>query len=223
MAEESLGLHRRGSFRIVRNVGSGSQSCGAMTCSAADGRPSCGLLAGSFEMGGLKKTATICDAFVRPVLLRPWSAASEGEGVMKNRSVPVNTVLPHVVYQDVIEASLWLARVFGFVEHYRYGEPVSGIQMRLGEASFMLTGPRDGTESPARVGRCTQMLTVIVANVGLHYERAKQQDGRVWEELHETVYGERQYGVEDLDGHRWIFSEHACDLDPADWGATVRL
>jgi hypothetical protein len=23
-------------------------------------------------------------------------------------------------------------------------------------------------------------------------------------ELHETEYGERQYGVEDLDGHRWL-------------------
>jgi uncharacterized glyoxalase superfamily protein PhnB len=28
---------------------------------------------------------------------------------------------------------------------------------------------------------------------------------------HETVYGERQYGAEDLEGHHWLFSRHARD------------
>jgi uncharacterized glyoxalase superfamily protein PhnB len=41
------------------------------------------------------------------------------------------------------------------------------------------------------------------------------------EDLHETAYGERQYGVEDLEGHHWLFSRHARDVDPAEWGATV--
>ena len=50
---------------------------------------------------------------------------------MSNRSVPVSTVLPHLVYRDVIEASDWLTKVFGFQEHFRYGQPVSGIQMFL--------------------------------------------------------------------------------------------
>ncbi len=36
-----------------------------------------------------------------------------------------------------------------------------------------------------------------------------------------TVYGERQYGLEDLDGHRWLFSQHARDVDPKEWGATI--
>jgi len=45
--------------------------------------------------------------------------------------------------------------------------------------------------------------------------------GRVGEELHEAIYGERQYGVEDLDGHRWLFSQHARDVGPEAWGATV--
>jgi hypothetical protein len=41
------------------------------------------------------------------------------------------------------------------------------------------------------------------------------------EDLHETVYGERQYGAEDLDGHHWLFSRHARDVSPEEWGATV--
>lgn len=140
---------------------------------------------------------------------------------MQNRSVPSDSVVPHVVYRSIPKACEWLTRVFGFIEHFRYGDPVSGIQMRLGEAIFMLHGPGNDTESPMTLGFGTQMLTVIVADVDAHYARSKQQGAIIWEELHETVYGERQYGVKDLDSHRWIFSQHARDLSPEEWGATV--
>jgi hypothetical protein len=35
------------------------------------------------------------------------------------------------------------------------------------------------------------------------------------------MYGERQYGARDLDGHHWLFSTHARDVSPTDWGATI--
>ena len=63
---------------------------------------------------------------------------------MKNRSVPTDTVLPHIFYRDVVDALDWLTKVFGFSEHYRYGEPVSGAQMHLGDAWIMLKGVREG-------------------------------------------------------------------------------
>jgi uncharacterized glyoxalase superfamily protein PhnB len=28
------------------------------------------------------------------------------------------------------------------------------------------------------------------------------------------MYGEKQYGVEDLEGHRWLFSQHVRDVSP---------
>ena len=28
-------------------------------------------------------------------------------------------------------------------------------------------------------------------------------------------------GAIDLDGHRWLFSRHARDVSPAEWGATI--
>ncbi len=140
---------------------------------------------------------------------------------MNNRSVPTATLLPHLVYRNVPEACEWLTRVFGFTEHYRYGDPVSGIQMYLGGAYIMLTGPRDRTQSPAKLGYGTQMLTIMVPEVDAHCRKAKQEGAKVWEELHETIYGERQYGVDDLDGHRWLFSQHARDVSPDAWGATI--
>jgi uncharacterized glyoxalase superfamily protein PhnB len=142
---------------------------------------------------------------------------------MKNRSVPTNTVLPHVAYRDVAKAIAWLARVFGFTEHYHYGDPaeISGAQMHLGEAWIMLHSARPGSRSPAEVGLRTQSLTVFVNDVDAHFQQAKSEGAKIVEDLHETEYGERQYGVEDLDGHHWLFSKHVRDLSPDEWGATI--
>jgi len=144
--------------------------------------------------------------------------------MIENRSVPTDTVLPHVVYQSVEAALAWLATTFGFIEHYRYGEPggpVSGAQVHLGGAWIMLHSARPGSASPAQLGASTQSLTVFVDDVDARFERAKSAGARIVEELHETCYGERQYGVEDLGGHHWLFSQHARDVSPEEWGATV--
>jgi len=141
---------------------------------------------------------------------------------MNNRSVPTNTVLPHVFYRDLDRACEWLTRVFGFSEQYRYGDPVSGVQMRLGDACIQLSHPRGHRGVPAVLGCATQMLTIVVPDVETHYRRSKAQGARIWEDLQETCYGERQYGVDDLDGHCWLFSQHARDVDPREWGAKVK-
>jgi len=33
-------------------------------------------------------------------------------------------------------------------------------------------------------------------------------------------YGERQYTVEDIAGHRWTFSQTVSDVDPEEWGGS---
>jgi len=142
---------------------------------------------------------------------------------MKNRSVPADTILPHLVYTNVANAIAWLSDVFGFAEHYRYGDPEapSGAQMHLGEAWIMLTSARDGRQSPAQMGAWTQSLTVFVDDVDTHYRTAQSKGVKILEEPHETVYGEFQYAAEDHEGHHWIFSRHARDLAPDQWGAMI--
>jgi uncharacterized glyoxalase superfamily protein PhnB len=144
--------------------------------------------------------------------------------VIHNRSVPVDTVLPHLVYRDVAEALRWLERTFGFQENFHYGEPggpPQGAQMQLGNVCIMLSSARPGRATPAEIGAWTQSLTVFVEDIHAHYARTKSAGAKIVEDLHETVYGELQYGVEDLDGHHWLFSRHARDLHPSDWGATT--
>jgi predicted enzyme related to lactoylglutathione lyase len=141
--------------------------------------------------------------------------------MIENRSVPPDTVLPHVMYQDVDEAIAWLSKTFGFSEHYRYGDPTSGAQVHLGNAWIMLKRAREGTASPAKLRFGTQSLTVFVDDLEAHFQRAKAAGAKLLEDLHETVYGELQYAAEDIDGHHWLFSRHARDLSPDEWGATV--
>ena len=140
---------------------------------------------------------------------------------MPNRSVPTDTILPHIVYADVEAAIAWLSNAFGFVEHYRYGDPLSGAQMRAGNAWIMLHRVRQERATPKALGSGTQSLTVFIEDVEAHYQRAKAAGATLLEELHETVYGELQYAAEDLDGHHWLFSRHARDVSPEQWGAVV--
>jgi predicted enzyme related to lactoylglutathione lyase len=140
--------------------------------------------------------------------------------MIENRSVPADTVLPHIHYENVADAIVWLTRTFGFSEHYRYGNS-SGAQMHLGNAWIMLRSARAGCASPAQLGYGTQSLTVFVEDIDAHFERSKLAGAKIVEDLHETVYGERQYAAEDLDGHHWLFSKHARDVSPDEWGATV--
>ena len=138
--------------------------------------------------------------------------------------MPINTILPHIYYRNVSDAIAWLTTTFGFEEHYRYGtpgEPLSGAQMHRENAWIMLAQVRPGSSTPAQTGHRTQSLTIFVENVDSHFQNTKSAGATIVEDLHETIYGERQYGVEDLDGHHWLFSRHARDTSPEEWGAII--
>jgi uncharacterized glyoxalase superfamily protein PhnB len=141
--------------------------------------------------------------------------------VISNRSVPTDIVLPHIIYRDLEEAIAWLSQAFGFVEHYRYGNPVSGAQMSIGKAWLMLRRAQHQDATPKTLGFGTQSLTVFIENIEAHFQQAKSAGVTIVEDLHETEYGELQYGAEDLEGHHWLFSHHARDVSPEQWGATV--
>jgi len=78
---------------------------------------------------------------------------------MQNRTIPTNTLIPHLIYRDYLAAA-WLTRVFHFTEHFRYGDPTSGgMQLHLNDAHIMITNPRPHTDSPINLNTCTQYLT----------------------------------------------------------------
>jgi uncharacterized glyoxalase superfamily protein PhnB len=143
--------------------------------------------------------------------------------MIENRTVPTNSPLPHIVYQNVAGAIVWLAKAFGFTEHFRYGDPAapSGAQLYLANSWIMVRSARGGAKSPAQLGYGTQSVSIFVEDVDGHFQRAKAAGANIVEEPHETEYGEYQFAATDLDGHHWVFARHARDMSPADWGAVI--
>jgi uncharacterized glyoxalase superfamily protein PhnB len=140
--------------------------------------------------------------------------------VQRNRSIPPATVIPVLVYPDVRDAVAWLEDAFGFVERIRIGED-HRAQLGVGDGGLIVADVRH-ERRPPRTGEETHRVMVRVDDVSAHCERARAHGARILMEPRDFEYGERQYEVEDLAGHRWTFSETLRDAAPEEWGGTTR-
>ena len=140
-----------------------------------------------------------------------------------NRSVPSDTLLAHLAYDDVGAAADWLILNFAAEELFRYGgEPLQGVQMRIANAVVMLAKARPGRLNPKTAGGWTQTLSVFIDNVEQLHASLAAAGVTLPEPLNETAYGELQFVAEDPEGHRWLFARHVRDVDPREWGAVTR-
>src|SRR6185437_16530695 len=101
---------------------------------------------------------------------------------MKNRSVPSDTVLPHIVYENIAGALDRLMGTCGFAEHYRYGEPLSGAQIHLGHAYVMLKSAEPSALSRPKSDPLPPSLTIFVDDIDAHYARTKSAGAKIGEE-----------------------------------------
>ena len=125
--------------------------------------------------------------------------------------MPPALIIPELPYKNVREAVEWLCRAFNFQERLRIGS--HRAQLQYGEGSLVIT---QGNES-----RASFSVMVRVDDVDTHYERAKAAGAIVIHGPADYPYGERQYVVEDIGGHRWTFSQSIADIDPQSWGGTL--
>jgi uncharacterized glyoxalase superfamily protein PhnB len=134
-----------------------------------------------------------------------------------NRSVPPATVVPILVYPDVRAAVAWLGGAFGFRERVRIGES-HRAQLSIGADGAVIIGDVRGEQLPPEAGRVTHLIRVRVDGVDVHYERARDFGAHMLDGPVDREYGERDYTVEDLGGHRWNFSESVRDVAPEEFG-----
>ena len=139
-----------------------------------------------------------------------------------NQSAPAATVVPTLVYADVAKAIEWLCNAFGFAERLRvdHGGVIFHAQLVVGDGAVMLG--RQGAEYRApRPGEVSQYVHIAVDDVDRHFEHATAAGARILIPPHDMPFGERQYSAEDLEGHRWTFSQHVADVPPHQWGAKL--
>lgn len=130
-----------------------------------------------------------------------------------NRSIPNTTVIPELAYADVAAAAEWLSKAFGFTVRLRIAN--HRIQMNIEGGGAMVVVELRGAAMDQAHG-----VMVRVADVDRHCKRARAAGARILHEPETYPYGERQYSVEDIGGHRWKFSQSIADVAPEDWGGT---
>ena len=138
---------------------------------------------------------------------------------MANRSRPTSVVVPVLGYEDVDEAARWMCDVFGFTVRLRIGS--HRVQLLVnnglgGEGAVVVT--ERGEQEPAKG---SHSMLVQVADAQSHYEHVLACGAEIVNPPTDYFYGERQYTVVDLGGHRWTFSQSIADVDPESWGGIV--
>jgi uncharacterized glyoxalase superfamily protein PhnB len=130
--------------------------------------------------------------------------------MITNRSMPPGVIIPELPYDDVNEAAAWLCQAFGFKE-----------RLRIGNHRFQLTFGQNSLVVIERTEPGTSFIMMHVDDVDSYYERAKQSGARIIRPPADYPFGERQFTVEDIGGHRWTFSQTIADVDPIDWGGEI--
>jgi PhnB protein len=132
------------------------------------------------------------------------------------------TVMPYLLYEDSDAALAFLVKAFGFTEKVRMtddGGRVDHAEVQIGDGVIMLGTPPGDYTSPAKLGGKTQSVYVYVDDVDTHYERAKQAGAKIVREPEDQFYGDRNYAVEDPEGHEWYFGTHVRDVSPEEMQA----
>jgi len=155
------------------------------------------------------------DSFTTEPIMGHGLVAAVG---LPNRSMPPGEIIPELAYDDLGAAVAWLVETFGFHERLRIGD--HRCQLVLNDQSIVATAAAEGTERPAR-GAARHAIMVRVADVDAHHDHVVRSGARVASPPETYPFGERQYSVEDIGGHRWTFSQSVFDSDPADWGGRL--
>lgn len=132
-------------------------------------------------------------------------------------------VVPMPTYEDVGAASEWLCRAFGFEERQRFtdregtvttavlGVPGGNGALLLGRTGPDYQSPRRHRETCEAARRWHQVPYIIdgvlvrVNDIEAHCERARSAGAVVLSQPEHTEHG-HLYRVEDLEGHRWMFT-----------------
>jgi uncharacterized glyoxalase superfamily protein PhnB len=131
--------------------------------------------------------------------------------VIPNRSVPSAAVIPELPYSDVREAVDWLTKAFGFKERLQIGDHRAQLVYEGGAVIVIQD------DDPPR-----STVLVRVPDADAHHAQATAAGAKIRGEPTDWPYGERQYSAEDPGGHVWTFSQSIADVDPADWGGTLK-
>jgi uncharacterized glyoxalase superfamily protein PhnB len=130
-------------------------------------------------------------------------------------------VVPMLSYEDAGRAADWIVEAFGFEEIERYGDErtVTHVTLNLDDGTVYLGSPGPDYRGPRRLAETCEAarrmletpyvvdgVMVQVDDIEAHCERARAAGATILTELEDNPgIGQRQYRVEDIEGHRCMF------------------
>lgn len=117
-------------------------------------------------------------------------------------------VIPILVYRDIQVAYDYLINVFGLasggVDRDPQGSAVHA-EVQASDATLWLHRETEDHRlvSAEKANAAGFGITVIVSDVDAHFARARKAGARIKYEPVDQPYGQREYEVVDLEGHRW--------------------
>ena len=120
-------------------------------------------------------------------------------------------VIPLLVYRDIQSAHDFLVKIFGFrpglVHQASNGEAVHG-EVYIGSTTIWLhrISAEHELASPVSVDLAGAGMVIYVDDVDAHFSRTRAAGANIESEPVDQPYGQREYGVRDIEGHRWWFT-----------------
>lgn len=134
-------------------------------------------------------------------------------------------IFPGLHYRDAQAGIAFLERVFGFERMSVYeGENgrVDHAELRLGPGIVMANTGTPLVRAAGDDGTYTEGLSVYVADIEGHYERAVREGATIIMPLETKDYGGAGYAALDSEGHQWFFgSYYPGDFEGNDTRANV--
>ncbi len=131
---------------------------------------------------------------------------------MSNLAI-TRSLAPYLLYDDLASAVTWLSCAFAFREVLRHeeGGELVHVEMAYGDDRLMLVS---ASASAARgLGRpAPAIVHVAVDDLDRHFVRAQEAMARVVIAPRDAWLGQREYCVEDPQGHRWLFAQQVRDV-----------
>ena len=132
-----------------------------------------------------------------------------------------NSITPHLVVNNGIDAIEFYKRAFGAVVVYRYNGPDDKstiyVKLRIGDSPVLLSDEFPDTEgmscrSPKSIGGSTVVIHIYTEDVDKLFNQAISAGATVITPLTDMFWGDRYGQLMDPYGHFWSIATHKEDL-----------
>ena len=135
-----------------------------------------------------------------------------------------HAVQPYLIFEDAAAAIAFYQKAFGATERFRMtGKDgrIGHAEIQIGDSVIMMADqhPEAGIHAPSHYGGSPVSLLIYTADCDGMYNQAVATGGEGFRPPADQPYGDRNAGVKDPFGYRWLIATHIKDVSPEELAA----